>query len=187
MVDYNKFQVLRKVRDAVVLSFREAFKTDDDYTFNEDPEETDLSIVDATPLMTAELPAIVVSALSGREERYLGPDMLGENDQQQDEFFVSIPMTISIKTYVLDVMARDELTDRMFEYLKIACDVLSQMGVAIHRTNIGNDTREFLQDRWWYNSNVSIDVYTEWKYTDTESFDVISAIRLIIDEVIQTP
>ena len=79
MTDYNVYKVLRKARDAMILALQAGFATDTLYTWTSD-DNSKISIVDATPDTTANFPAIVISAISGNEERYLGPDFLGEDD-----------------------------------------------------------------------------------------------------------
>jgi len=172
---YDKYKVIRKVRDAFLLALRDGFAIEDVYKWT-DGEDSAISIVDATPLTTANFPAIVITALSGREQRYLGPDLLEQDEDGQDVRFTSVPVTVIIRTYTQAPPDRDELTDLIYEKLKIQDEKLAELGIAVRNTSIGNDTREFIQDRWWYTVNITIDVYTEWKYTEEEDLETLQKI-----------
>ena len=182
MGNYNQYKVLQKTRDAMILALREGFATDTVYTYTDSLETSRISVVDATPSEMANFPAIVISTMSGTEERYLGPDFLEEDDDQQDVSFVSIPVSIQVKTYAKDTVSRDELGDRFFEYMKIAINQLADNGVAIVKIRINSDSREFIDDRWWYNSNFSIDAYTEWKYTADDTYINIGHVKITVTE-----
>lgn len=153
---------------------------EDVYKWDADESKTRISIVDATPHTTALFPAIVVNTVSGREERYLGPDFLEENEDGQEVRFVGITATVAIRTYVRETADRDELIDLIFEKIKVRGDKLAELGIAIHRITIPSDTREFVQDRWWYIGSFSIDLYTEWSFTEKEEY--ITLENFIIPE-----
>jgi len=178
MTLYDTYKLIRKTRDAFILALREGFGTDEVYTWKADRDLSSISVVNATPLEAVDFPAVVVQAASGQEQRYFGPDYLEEDENQQDVLFASVPITVNIKTYSKSTIDRDELSDLVFEYLKIKNDELATLGVAVVRTTINADTKEFVQDRWFYNGNISVLTYVEWVYTEDESFETVTKVSL---------
>lgn len=173
----NQFQITRKTRDAMILALRRAFLNDDKYPYIETAtgeynfDLTKIIISDAIPQEHAFFPAVIVDSVSGNEQRYLGPDDLGEVKDsnhliQEDNLFASINLTLNIRVYTIDdTIARDEIIDRIYDRLKLITDDLANAGVEIKHSNFLSESRRYERGRWYVTAGMSIEVYTEWSDT----------------------
>lgn len=178
-------QITKRVRDAVILNFREVFKTDPIYTYVENIDGTvdfDCSKVvinDVTPEDHFFLPTINVMNASAEEHRFLQEDFFEEFTESSGSKVTrrGAPMsfTVGIEALALDTVTRDELLDRMYEKLKLITDDLSDRGIGILRTSLRPDRRDFRGDRWFYTSGVDLHLYVEW--LEEETIDPASTLN----------
>ena len=182
MGTYETYKIMRKVRDAFIKALRAGFSQDEVYTWDSNKNDSRILISDATPLENTELPSIIITSSSGKEQRYLGPDYLKQAEDKNDIRFVSLPASVSIKTYTLSPIDRDELGDMIFEYLKVVTDKLAELGIEIQNIQINGDTREFRQDRWWYSGNYTIQIYTEWVYKEDKDIITVESFTVEFNE-----
>lgn len=134
-----------------------------------DFEKSKIWIADAVPVETAAWPMVVVSALAGDDERYLGDDYADIIDPTVGGLtitntinFTSIPMSLTIKIYTRDAIVRDDLQSAVYDTLKINKNVLAVNGAEISNTHWAPDGREYIFDRWWHTSTINCDIYAEW-------------------------
>jgi hypothetical protein len=164
--------IAKRVRDAVVLNLRRVFALDVDYPYVENLDGslnfdlTKISINDVTPGDHLFYPSIIVSTLSGEESRFLQEDFISSTRDKDDNIFevrgASIHFMVNIQAQALDTIVRDELLDRIYQKFKLITDDLADRGVAIIKTTLEGDKREFIQDRWIYSSGVRMSLYGEW-------------------------
>lgn len=164
--------IAKRVRDAVVLNLRRVFKLDTDYPYVEttegalDFDATKVSINDVTPNDHLFYPSIIVATLSGEESRFIQEDFISESRDKDDNIHEvrGAPMyfTVNIQAQALDTIARDQLLDKIYQKFKLITDDLADSGVAIIKTSLESDKREFIQDRWVYSSGIRMSLYGEW-------------------------
>lgn len=168
--------IVKRVRDAIVLNFRRGFSYDTKYTYVQNPDGsvnfdcTKVVVNDVTPENAYFLPSINVMTVNGDEHRFLQEDFF---DEYTDELGADVtrrgaPMTfnVAVDATALDTITRDELLDRMYRNLKIITDDLANYGVAVVKTTIRGDRKEFKGDRWFYTSGVELHLYAEWTECD---------------------
>lgn len=171
--------IAKRVRDAVVLNLRRVFATDVEYPYVENIDgslnfdSTKVSINDVTPGDHLFYPSIIVSTLSGEESRFLQEDFISSTPTEDGGHFevrgAPIYFTVNIQAQALDTIARDELLDKIYQKFKLITDDLADRGVAIIKTSLEGDKREFIQDRWIYSSGIRMSLYGEW--TEEEGVD----------------
>ena len=157
----DNYQICRKVRDSFILNLRDAFSKDKKYTYDENPNDTKIMIQDVTPMQAIKIPSIIISSLSVDESRFLQDDFLEETDTGYTRC-AGLNSRTSIEILTLDTIKKDEITDRVYQLLKDFKDVLANNGIAIWKTDILPDRKEFIQDRWFYKSGLTITAYSEW-------------------------
>lgn len=169
----STFQIHRKIRDALILNLRRVFQGDSKYPYVEtisgeyDYDTTKIVISDAIPQDHVFFPALVVDNLSGSEQRYLGPDDLGETKDSNfhvtsDSIFSSLNMTATVTLYCYDTIARDEIIDRIYDHIKLITDDLADNGIEVKRQGLPASGRQFINDRWLLTSTISFELYSEW-------------------------
>jgi hypothetical protein len=164
--------IVRRVRDAVIAAYRNAFSYDSTFTYVADTTGvvnyalTKISIADNNPVLYYFLPEINVITISGEEHRFIEQDLFEEFTDSDGSKGVlrgaPISMAVTINATTLDGVTRDEVVDRLYEYLKQVTTALSTQGIAIWKTSINPDTRVFTNDRWYYTSGVTLHLYVEW-------------------------
>ncbi len=172
--------IAKRVRDSIILNFRRGFSTDTLFPYVENPDgsvDFDCSKVvinDATSEDHMSIPSINVMALSGEESRFIQEDLFNDVDCAGNAVVQrGAPMYFSVlvEATALDVITRDELLDRMYQKFKIVTDDLADNGVAIIKTSLARDKRQFINDRWWYTSGVDMKLYAEWIEEDVITED----------------
>lgn len=169
----STYQIHRKIRDAVILNLRRIFTGHSKYPYIElvsgeyDFDNTKIVISDAIPQDHTFFPALIVDSLSGTEQRYLGPDDIGEIKDTNfevtaDPIFSSLQMTLTINLYSYDTIARDEIIDLIYDHLKLITDDLADNGIEVKKVALPNSGRQYLNDRWLMTSSITLDVYSEW-------------------------
>lgn len=112
------------------------------------------------------LPSINVMTTSGEEHRFLQEDLFemfeDSNSELSSRRGAPMSITVLVEATSLDIITRDELVDRLYEYFKIITDDLADNGIGILKTSINTDRREFRNDRWFYTSGVTYHLYAEW-------------------------
>lgn len=180
----------RRVRDNLVLALRNALTGHVKYPYVEtisgefDFDKSKIWISDVTPLDSVAYPMITVDTLSGEDQRYIGDEFgdrinpsIGGLTINETVSFSSIPMTATVKIYTRDTLVRDDLQAVVYDTLKINKDILATAGKAeVIGTRWAADAREYVQDRWWYVSAVTMEIYTEW--STTTSVNTVSGISL---------
>lgn len=180
--------ISRRVRDSLILAMRQAFAAHPRYPYLEtgsgefDFDNSKVFISDVTPIESVAYPMIVVNTLSGPESRYLGPDLLQDTYDNLGNVvsttnFTSFQLTASITVYTRDTIVRDELMDSIYDTLKEKKDQLATDHVEIVQTELLPESREFLYDRWWYKSNITMHLYTEWS-TITSGIQSVGSVAL---------
>jgi len=164
--------IAKRVRDAIILNLRRAFSTDITYPYIEnldgsvDYDCSKVLINDVTPEDHLSYPSINVMSLSGEESRFLQEDYFNTLDcsgtTRVDLRGAPMYFSVSVEATALDTITRDELLDRLYQRFKIITDDLADNGVAIIKTSLNRDRREFIQDRWFYTSGVEMKLYAEW-------------------------
>ena len=139
-------------------------------------------INDVTPEDYYSLPSINVMTTSGEEHRFIQEDFFEEftasNGEQSARRGAPLDITAVVEATAIDIITRDELVDRMYEYFKIITDDLANNGVGILKTSINTDRREFKNDRWYYTSGVTLRLYAEWLDEDiTDPNSTVSGIK----------
>lgn len=164
----NSYQIVKKIRDAVIVQLRDAFTQDERYTYNEDSLLTKIMIHDVSANETLKIPSIIINTLSGEESRYLQNDLVQETATGFTRGS-GINSSTSIEVLTLDTISRDEIVDRIYQLLKDMTDTLADYGVGILKTNFNPERRQFVGDRWWYTSGVTLSCYSEWLEVNTTS------------------
>jgi len=125
-----------------------------------------IAINDVTPEDYYSLPSINVMTTSGEEHRFIQEDFfeafVDGNGEMSDRRGAPLDITVLVEATAIDIITRDELVDRLYEYFKIITDDLANNGIGILKTSINTDRREFKNDRWYYTSGVTMRLYAEW-------------------------
>ena len=188
----SAYQATRKVRDAIINNFRNYFSTHPTYTYISlpegypDMENTKIMIADITPQEEFKIPMIYINTVSGTESRMLDYD-LQEGDDDSEIRSTYITLTVDIKIRAYDTIVRDELEDALYASLKEFLDDLSESGIIVIKVDFSPESREFINDRWWYTSGFSLNVATEWTETFTVEGEIIEKVTVdptVSDEVI---
>lgn len=180
-----------RVRNSLILAIRQAFVGHPRYPYVELPsgefdyDNSKIFISDVTPIDYVAYPFVVVDTLPAEEQRYLGPDILadiinpsiGGLTLTSTVNFTSIPLTANVKIYTRDTITRDNLISAVYDTLKINKNILATNGVEVLSTQWLPESREFILDRWWYVSTVSMMLYAEWSNT-TDDVTVITGVHL---------
>jgi len=182
------YQITRKIRDAVIVNFREAFKTDSVYTYKEvvdgntDLATTQITITDVTPNEVSVIPALVVSTLPVDEKRFLQQDLFTEEKNINGTYKTTrgsmLFAEVNLDLWTLDGINRDQVLDRVYHHLKTFTDKLTESGIELIQTTILTDRRSFLLDRWWYTGGIKLRVYSE--YYEEETDESVSGIKVSI-------
>jgi hypothetical protein len=200
-MSYNSAGTVQyRVRTNLILAIRNAFINHPRYPYIELPNgefdytNSQIFISDVTPIDYVAYPYVVVDTLPANEDRYLGPDMLWDTSTvagltyAQTVNFTSIPLTANIKIYTRDTITRDNLISAIYDTLKINKDILAMNGVEIISTQWQPETREFLMDRWWYVSTISMYLYAEWStVTQISIISDVSLTTILIPGVTISP
>ena len=180
----SNYLVAKKIRDAVVLQLREAFKTNSTFQYVElsngelDYENSHIDIADVTPNDDIKIPAIIISSSSIDENfRFFNDGLLEVIEvagvEQEEIYGTGLQTSLSISILTESTIERDQLLDLVYEYLKTATDILAEKGIAIYEIKFGRESRTTIGARELYTSSVDIDVYSEWikgeDITDTVS------------------
>ena len=170
-------KIVKRVRDAIITAYRNAFSYDPDFTYVTNANGTvnfDCSKVvinDSTPDDYYFLPSINVTTTSGEEHRFLQEDFFGAfqdlNGNMSPRRGAPLDIRATVEATALDVITRDRLVDRLYELFKVVNDALADNGVGLLRTSIRADSRKFEHDRWYYTSGVELSLYAEWLEEDT--------------------
>jgi hypothetical protein len=172
--NYALYQITRKVRDQFLNNLRRNFSTDPKYTYVELPSgefdynNTKIIIADMVPQDHLFYPAIIVESLGGDEQRYIGPDALGyeknnSNVVTNDQIFTSISSSIAINIYTInDSIARDEITDTVYQLYKYTNTDLANYGIEIVMTHFPVHNQTYADNRWYQTGRITIDLYSEW-------------------------
>lgn len=181
-----------RVRTSLIQAMRNAFASHPKYPFlmtidgnDFDYDNSKIFIADSTPVIAVAYPMITVDTVSSEESRYLGPDMLRDRINpsiggltiNETVNFTSIPLSVNIKIYTRDTIVRDDLISVVYDVLKINKAQLATDGVEIIQTRWLPEGREYLFDRWWYRSTMTMELYAEWS-TATSITDVVSGVSL---------
>lgn len=190
----SSFQIVKKIRDGVVLNLRRIFTGDPLFPYVEtiggdyDFAQTKIVISVNIPNENAFFPALIVDAVTADEIRYLGADDLDEtkdnfNVTTADRKFSSLLADVTINVYVVeDPLARDRLVDRIYDHLKLITNDLADLGIEVIKTSIGADRQSFQEDRWFIITPITLKVYTEW-VDDVGVAETVSSIPITIDLV----
>lgn len=112
------------------------------------------------------LPSINIITTNGEEHRFLQEDLFemfeDSNGEQSVRRGAPLDINVVVEATALDLITRDELVDRLYEYFKIITNDLADRGIAIWKTSINTDRKEFKNDRWFYTSGVTFHLYAEW-------------------------
>lgn len=164
--------IIKRVRDAIVLNFRRAFTYDTSYPYvqNNDGSAnfdcTRIVINDSTPEDYYSLPSINVMTASGEEHRFIQEDFFepfeDDNGEISSRRGAPLDIRVVVEATALDIITRDQLVDRMYEKFKIITNDLADNGIGILKTSINADRREFKNDRWYYTSGITLYLYAEW-------------------------
>ncbi len=157
----DNYQIIKKVRDAFILNLRDAFSKDKKYVYDDDPKVTKIMIHDVTPLEPLKIPSIVIQTVSGDEMRYLQDDFLQETNVGYTRC-AGLNTRTSIEILTLDTIKRDELVDRIYQLLKDFKDILANKGIAIFKVDLLPERKQYIQDRYFYTSGLTINCYSEW-------------------------
>ena len=172
----DSYQICRKVRDSFILNLRDAFSKDKKYIYDNDLKVSKLHISDVTPMEALKIPSIVIQTVSADESRYLSDDFLQETSTGYTRC-AGLNVRVTIEILTLDTIKKDEITDRVYQLLKDFKDILADNGIAIFKTDILPDRKEFIQDRWFYKSGLTINCYSEW--TENVVIGPVSAIGMV--------
>ena len=77
-----------------------------------------------------------------------------------------------------DTVVRDQLNDAVYQSLKEFLDNLNADGIIVIKTDLSPETREFINDRWWYTSGISLNLATEWTETFTVDGEIIERVTV---------
>lgn len=184
-----------RVRGSLIQGIRNAFLLHPKWPFLMTPDNNDFDYVnskvfisDAIPNVSVAYPVIVVStASSAEEDRFLGPDLVGDYVNQSISgltvpgsftlTLTSIPLTASIKIYTRDTGSRDDLISVIYDALKQNRVQLAVDGVEVIQTRWAPDGREYIFDRWWNTSTVELELFAEWSNKDVYS-TIVSKVHL---------
>jgi hypothetical protein len=164
-----KYSVQKRVRDSFILQYRDSFATDDVFKWTNDPSTSKIFINDSVPMQAVLYPSIIITSLSGEETRYLGNDIFSDSDYTTDRF-TSLDFVVNIEVMALSTPERDKVIDRVYELLKDFQDILADKGIAVKPVKFPNDSKKFVNDRYYYTAGITIPIYCEWSesivYTD---------------------
>jgi len=157
----DNYQICKKVRDSMILNLRDAFSKDKKYIYDDDLKISKIHISDVTPMEALKIPSIIISTVGIDEMRYLQDDFLQETSTGYSRS-AGLNVRVSIEILTLDTIKKDEITDRVYQLLKDFKDILADNGIAIFKTDLLPERKEFIQDRWFYKSGLTISCYSEW-------------------------
>ena len=172
--------IIKRVRDSIILNLRRAFATDTTFPYVENQDGTvdfDCSKVvinDVTPDDHYFLPSINVMTASGEEFRFLQEDFFEVCDDGKERRGAPLKLSVTVEAKALDTITRDELLDRLYQKFKIVTDDLADNGVGVIKTSLQADRRDFINDRWFYTSGVTMMLYAEW--VEEEALDPNSTL-----------
>ena len=188
MVD--TYQINKKIRDYFIINLRNGFKLHSKYTYAEttegipDVENTKIMITDVTPNEVYKVPVVYVDTLAGPESRMLDFDLLcdGEGTEGTSSYINStyLPMTVNIKVRAYDTIVRDELVDALYQMLKSYLYDLSDNGIGVRKIDFIAETREFIEDRWFYTNGLTVDIIAEWVEEYTEQAITASGVTVAV-------
>lgn len=162
----------KKLRSAIVISLRNSFKDDPQYTYVEDSNHmTDfvnskIDIVDVKPLTTIKLPTIVVVNLTDKESSfffkndYIGIDPENPNYEIYGNYILS---TLGIDIHAFSSIERDELGDKTYYYLRTDREFLVPFGVELRKISINSIREVEFGERILYQIGMSVNLYSEWE------------------------
>lgn len=164
--------IIKRVRDAIILNFRRGFLYDTKYPYVQNLDGTvnfdctRIVINDSTPEDYYSLPSINIMTASGEEHRFIQEDFFEEfkdsNGEMSARRGAPLDIRVTVEATALDIITRDELVDRMYEKFKIITNDLADNGIGILKTSINMDRKDFRNDRWFYTSGVTLQLYAEW-------------------------
>jgi hypothetical protein len=181
----DNYQINRKVRDYVVINLREGFKTHSKYTYVEDAEgipdllKTKIIITDVTPNEVYKVPVVYVDTVSGPESRMLDSDLLSDRECHYTNS-TYLPLTVNVRVRSYDTIVRDELTDAIYQMLKEHLYDLSDNGIGVRNMDFIPETREFIQDRWFYVSGITVRTISEWVEEYSYDAPIASGVNVIV-------
>jgi len=176
--DYTvRSQIVTKLRDKVIANIRRLLSTDPKYSYVELPngqydfDNTKVIISDIIPQDHAFYPAIIVESIPADETRYIGPDTnrLVKNNLNvvtDDLLFDSFTSTVAINIYTIDdTIARDELSDLIYNNFKYTNEDLANAGIEIIRTHFPVHAQSYAEGRWYLTGRMTMELYSEWNGT----------------------
>lgn len=180
--------IIKRVRDAIVLNFRRAFSYDTIYPYVQNNDGsvnfdcTRIVINDSTPEDYYSLPSINVMNASGEEHRFIQEDFFESFEDNNGEISsrrgAPLDVRVVVEATALDIITRDQLVDRMYEKFKIITNDLADNGIGILKTSINADRRDFKNDRWYYTSGITLYLYAEWLDEDlTDPDSTVTGIK----------
>jgi len=185
MVIYN-YQIHKKIRDYVVIDLREGFKLHPKYTYVEDSDglpdflKTKVLITDATPNEEYKVPVIYLDTVSGPESRMLDFDLLESYPDLSYTNSTYLPVTVNIRIRSLDTIVRDELLDAVYQMLKNHIYELSDNGIGVNQMDFIPESREFIEDRWYYDNGIALKTVSEWVENYTEEGFYVDTVAVVV-------
>lgn len=183
------FQISKNVVNAFIIGLRNLFATNVKYAYNDDMETTLIEITDLNPQEVAFFPAIIISSVTGpNSSKYLDDDFLYEikdisNVLIGEQYGNQLHLRVDLDLYCLSTIAREEITDTTYLYLKTLTADFAEMGVDIRGIDYGGPSTETIGTRVFHKQTLSVTTYSEWSVIkDIIAAERISGINLIVTQ-----
>jgi hypothetical protein len=188
--------VSKLVRSAFVIGLREMFKTDSKYLYVENAEgmtnteESLIEIADTTPYEIMKFPAIIIKSMRDRDNTFFfGDDLIYERTDQATGDIKTVrgsPLRLTIMPEVraYSSIERDELSDKVYIYLRTIREKLGKLGIEVRHVTMETPSEEEFGARVQFIGGVSADTYSEWDFTDTTpANELLSGFKIALTSV----
>jgi len=173
----------KKLRSAFVLSLRESFKTDPNYTYVNIPNSdmtdflnTKVEVTDTYALETIKIPTIVISKFSDRGSTFFFGDDLIESGPDTKTRGNILLGNVGIDVFAFSSIERDEICDKVYYYLRVVRDKLGPLGIELREVKADSPSEAEYGGRILYKGGISTNTISEWIITEDIGEDRISEI-----------
>lgn len=180
MPQLTDYQISKNIVNAFIIGLRNLFANNTKYTYSDDMETTLIEVTDLNPQEVAFFPAVIISSVTGPNSSiYFSDDFLYEirdsnNSLIGEQHGNQLKLQIELSLYCISTIAREEITDLTYLYLRTLTADFAEMGVEIRYINYGAPSTETIGTRVFHKQVLSVDTYSEW----TVIKDVIAAEKI---------
>jgi len=180
VVQDSTYQISKNLVTAFIIGLRNLYTDNTKYTYTEDMETTLIEVTDLSPQEVAFFPCVIISSVTGPNSSiYFYDDFLYEIRDDDDVLIGEqhgnqLKLKITLSVYCLTTIAREELTDQTYLYLKTLTSDFADMGVEIRYIEYGTPSTQTIGTRVFHKQTLTVDTYSEW----TTTKDIIASERI---------